>query len=173
MNNWQIQRRTFIAGMGSFSLLQFFHASAQDSEQINDERNQKVSVSFIVPSHDEAKLRALAKRDQLDLPPAKPFTPPREETDTYPDPGFAPLVIIVGAVVVGYVARLSFGLWGEYQYGGLIVDATKSPVEIREHRALARGHILVIKPDGSSENFQPNDETELERILKKALTLKP
>jgi hypothetical protein len=130
-------------------------------------------VSFIIPSNDEAKLRALANREHLELPAAVLFTPPREEADSYPDPGFAPLVTIVVAVVAGYVAKISFGLWGEYHYGGLIIDATKSPVQIREHRALPRGHVLVIKADGSSENFQPNNETELERILKNALTVKP
>ena len=164
-----------IVGIASFNLLHFFHARAQASTKSaagggpESTDLKTLAVSFILPASDETKLRRLAEQGQVSLSSSKAYIPLPEDAETFPDPGFAPLVIIVGALVLGYVAKIAFGLWGEYSYGGLIVDTRKMPIEIREHRALARGHIVIIKPDGTPVNFQPKDETDLERILKEVL----
>jgi hypothetical protein len=172
MNSWQMQRRKFIVGIGSFSLLWTFRVGAQEKESKPEQidKDAAITVSFVLPSNDESKLLLLAKQNGATFSKSVPFTPSSEEAESYPDPGFAPLVVIVGTLVVGYIAKISYGLWEDYNYGGLIVDASKNPIEIREHPALERGHVVVIKADGSIENLQPNNETELERILSNALS---
>jgi hypothetical protein len=94
------------------------------------------------------------------------YTPPDGEGDP-PDPGFAPLAIMVGAITLGYLSKVAFELWEEYQYGGLIIDLRKAPYELKENSALERGHVIIIGEDGKIDQLKPENVAALERILEK------
>ena len=88
-------------------MLHFFHARAQASTKSaagggpESTDLKTLAVSFILPAGDETKLRRLAEQGQVSLSSSKAYIPLPEDAETFPDPGFAPLVIIVGALVLG------------------------------------------------------------------------
>lgn len=102
----------------------------------------------------------------VELGPANKYENPDGDS---PDPGFAPLVIMVAAVTIGYLAKTAFELWENYKYCGLIVDLRKDPVQVIENTNLARGTLLVVNADGSTKLHTPENESALQQILTQVL----
>ena len=56
--------------------------------------------------------------------------------------------VFVGLVLVPYLVQAVIKLQRQIQYGGIVIDTRKAPLDIRVDKRLPRGLIVVIHPDG-------------------------
>ncbi len=68
--------------------------------------------------------------------------------DVRPRSGFEPLTTIAVVAGAGLLAKAISRLFKDARYQGLIIDATRDPVEVREMPNWDRSQVLVITADG-------------------------
>jgi hypothetical protein len=82
--------------------------------------------------------------------------------------GFEPLTtlgIVAGAVVLANALRR---LFADLRYHGVMIDATKDPVEVREMPGWSRNQVLIMTADGPHLH-QFEQETDLQELLNRLL----
>ncbi len=75
----------------------------------------------------------------------------KDDTQQYEPPGissFEPMLILGGIIALGSLVRIIIKAVKDIHHGGLIINMIKDPPEIKEEKALDRGTVVVIFPDG-------------------------
>jgi hypothetical protein len=68
------------------------------------------------------------------------------------------LVVFVGLVLIPYLVQAVIKLQRQIQYGGIVIDTRKKPLDIHVDKRLPSGLIVVVQPDGKVQ-FE-RDEVE-------------
>ncbi len=114
--------------------------------------DQVVEFSWLVRKGEEGEIRATLSEKEANLEQeTRPFTPPDDQKAEYVDAAFEPLVVLVGAVALGYLAQVTMKLIKDAKHGGLIIDTRGEVLEIREHPALDQGTVLTVGKDGNNK----------------------
>jgi hypothetical protein len=89
---------------------------------------------------------------------------PNHFSDTE-DAGFEPLTVIAGTAGIVYLARAVSRIVRDHRQGGIVIDARKDCLEIREGvRGVDSGTIVVLSQDGPKV-FNAHDESGLLKAL--------
>lgn len=145
------RRKVLNAGLMSLSMpLVMFSATKGFAEITQD---SSVSFRWRVPlAHREAVRQAL----------------PADVQEIEDSDAKGVLYIIVGAVVLTYLAKAILALRRDIVHGGVVIDLRRDPVEIETDKGLSGGVILVIAPDGKHTLYE-RDEIESPTELINAL----
>jgi hypothetical protein len=82
----------------------------------------------------------------------------REMATRAPPERAAPIIlIIVGAIALVKIVEMIHELGREFYYGGVIIDARKSPPEISNDVKIPPGMVFVFEGDGSVKQFRSDD----------------
>jgi hypothetical protein len=88
----------------------------------------------------------------------------REMVARAPPERAAPIIlIIVGAIALIKIVEMIHELGREFYYGGVTIDARKSPPEISNDVKIPSGMVLVFQADGSVRQFR-SDELPVELV---------
>ncbi|MFX0023923.1 MAG: hypothetical protein ACFE9S_16470 [Candidatus Hermodarchaeota archaeon] len=82
-----------------------------------------------------------------------------DDTQEYEPPGVSksePMLILVGIIALGSLVRIIIKAIKDIKYGGLIINMTKDPPVIKEEKALDRGTVVVVFPDGKVSYNESN-----------------
>jgi hypothetical protein len=144
-------------------------ASAHAEEADTDKKRIRLVISAV----DEDRVRDIVAGSGGQTDPGhNKYDPNPSEQGTSTDPNFAPLIVIVAVMVVGYLAKTIVNLWQQVHYGGLVIDARGNDIVVKENQALPGGVVVIITADNKVQEFTPKDESELGKILKTTLTAK-
>ncbi len=83
----------------------------------------------------------------LEEEPAR-FVPPEGLEEEYTHPAFEPILVIAGAMSIGFLADRIVRAVKDMKRGGLIIDARGESLSIIESQSLDRGSVLVFTADG-------------------------
>src|SRR4051794_31971977 len=116
----------------------------------------------------ESNLEAL-RRDLLDAgaelhQTAYPFQPPAELAEEYRHPAFEPMLVLAGALAVGFLADRVIRCLKLLKRGGLIIDARQDKLVIMENTTLEPGVAVVIGRDGT-QMFDSSKPVELAKAF--------
>ncbi|WP_067719515.1 hypothetical protein [Nocardia yamanashiensis] len=78
--------------------------------------------------------------------------------------GFEPITTLLVVAAVGAVASALRSLYADARYRGVLIDMTKSPVEVREMPGWDRNQVLVITAAGP-QFHQFADDDHLDKLL--------
>ncbi|MFC8202223.1 hypothetical protein ACFUTV_43630 [Streptomyces sp. NPDC057298] len=70
--------------------------------------------------------------------------------DVRPRSGFEPLTTIAVVVSVGLLVKCIGKMFKDIRYKGLIIDATRQPIEVREMPNWDRSEVLLITASGAT-----------------------
>lgn len=110
-----------------------------------------VSFELILPTSElEVQHTALQSGGAETADPVE-YKPTPEELDEYSHAAFEPMLLLAGAVALGFLVERIVDAVKNARHGGLIIDRTGESIRIIESSALRRGTMLVLGPKGERE----------------------
>ena len=133
--------------------------------------SRTTSVHLVIRASDESDVRELLQDAEVPVGESRKFEPPPENREDYPDPAFSPLIVLVAAFTIAYLARVVFRLWRQANIVGVIIDVRGPELKVQINESLEAGHVIVIGNVAAKE-FVPKNEDELAEILVRILDKK-
>jgi hypothetical protein len=101
----------------------------------------------------------------IDISEAAPQPVEADRLPDAEDAGFEPLLVITGTAAIVYLANAVSRIVRNHRQGGVVIDARKASLEIREGvRGVDSGTVVVLSNEGS-QVFKAPDEAGLLRAL--------
>ena len=96
-------------------------------------------------------------------PDLTPFTPPPDEERDYGSAAFEPLLVISGAIALGYLIDKVVKAVRDVRHGGAIIDVREGHIDVRSTPALPADHIVVIDGQGvhQLDSSRPSEVKDL------------
>jgi hypothetical protein len=127
---------------------------------------QAVSFTWAVPKSQVTGVADSLRQAEAKLEPElQPFTPPKDEARDYIDAAFEPLLIIAGAVALGYLIDKVTTAVKDVRHGGAVVDVRQGRVDVRANPALPAKTLLVVDDTGVHQ-FDTEQSEEIGDVIR-------
>lgn len=90
---------------------------------------------------------------------SKPFKPPADEEADYAAAAFEPLLLIAGAIAIGYLADKIVTAVRNARHGGAVIDVRQNQVAIHANPAVPPGTLVVVNASGVQAIQKPESDT--------------
>jgi hypothetical protein len=144
-------------------IVSFLYTSRLFSDETKNTKEDNISFSWVSAQNDKDELVKLLKSNHAKIySDSKVYVPSNPEEAESSE--FAPLVYIVGAIAVAYLADVIINLVQDVNYNGLIAHVKNGKLEMKESASLNRGEVLFIDAEGKPHKFTFNKESKVDII---------